>query len=53
MRTRCKCCDCCLWGGMLNDNLAQVVDEILDAHAASRMGIDQIGQICVMIHRYI
>lgn len=28
----------------------QVVDEIFDKHAAARMGIDQIGQICVMIH---
>lgn len=28
----------------------QVVDEIYDRHAASRMGVDQIGQICVMIH---
>lgn len=28
----------------------QVVDEIFDKHAASLMGIDQIGQICVMIH---
>lgn len=28
----------------------QVVDEIYDKHAAARMGIDQIGQICVMIH---
>lgn len=29
----------------------QVVDEIIDRHAASRMGIDQVGQVCVMIHR--
>jgi tRNA-splicing ligase RtcB (3'-phosphate/5'-hydroxy nucleic acid ligase) len=28
----------------------QVVDEIFDHHAAARMGIDQIGQVCVMIH---
>jgi tRNA-splicing ligase RtcB len=28
----------------------QVVDEIYDKHAAARMGIDRIGQICVMIH---
>lgn len=28
----------------------QVVDEIFDRHAAARMGIDTIGQICVMIH---
>ncbi len=28
----------------------QVVDEIYDKKAAARMGIDQIGQICVMIH---
>jgi tRNA-splicing ligase RtcB (3'-phosphate/5'-hydroxy nucleic acid ligase) len=28
----------------------QVVDEIFDRHAAARMGIDQIGQVCVMIH---
>ena len=28
----------------------QVVDEIYDKHAAARMGIDQIGQVCVMIH---
>lgn len=29
----------------------QVVDEIFDEVAAARMGIDQLGQICVMIHR--
>jgi tRNA-splicing ligase RtcB len=28
----------------------QVVDEIFDAHAAARMGIDKVGQVCVMIH---
>ena len=28
----------------------QVVDEIYDKVAASRMGIDKIGQICIMIH---
>jgi len=28
----------------------QVVDEIFDSHAARRMGIDQLGQICIMIH---
>jgi tRNA-splicing ligase RtcB (3'-phosphate/5'-hydroxy nucleic acid ligase) len=28
----------------------QVVDEIFDPWAATKMGIDQIGQICVMIH---
>lgn len=28
----------------------QVVEEIIDAHAASRMGIDRVGQVCVMIH---
>ena len=28
----------------------QVVDEIFDKHAAARMGIDKIGQVCVMIH---
>lgn len=28
----------------------QVVDEIFDPWAASKMGIDQIGQVCVMIH---
>jgi tRNA-splicing ligase RtcB len=28
----------------------QVVDEIFDTHAAARMGIDKIGQICIMIH---
>lgn len=28
----------------------QVVDEIYDTHAAARMGIDRIGQICIMIH---
>jgi tRNA-splicing ligase RtcB len=28
----------------------QVVDEIFDKHAASRMGIDEVGQVCVMIH---
>ena len=28
----------------------QVVDEIFDKHAAARMGIDKIGQVCIMIH---
>ena len=28
----------------------QVVDEIFDKHAAARMGIDRIGQVCIMIH---
>jgi tRNA-splicing ligase RtcB len=28
----------------------QVVDEIYDKHAASRMGIDKVGQVCIMIH---
>lgn len=28
----------------------QVVDEIYDAHAAARMGIDKVGQVCIMIH---
>lgn len=28
----------------------QIVDEIYDTYAASRMGIDQVGQACVMIH---
>jgi len=28
----------------------QVVDEIYDTHAAAKMGIDQVGQVCVMIH---
>jgi tRNA-splicing ligase RtcB len=28
----------------------QVVDEIFDKHAAARMGIDQVGQVCIMIH---
>ena len=28
----------------------QVVDEIFDSHAAARMGIDTVGQVCVMIH---
>jgi tRNA-splicing ligase RtcB len=28
----------------------QVVDEIFDRHAAARMGIDTIGQVCIMIH---
>ncbi len=28
----------------------QVVDEIYDKSAAGRMGIDRIGQVCVMIH---
>lgn len=28
----------------------QIVDEIYDAHAAGRMGIEQRGQVCVMIH---
>lgn len=28
----------------------QVVDEIFDVNAARKMGIDQVGQVCVMIH---
>ena len=28
----------------------QVVDEIYDKWAASKMGIEKTGQICVMIH---
>lgn len=28
----------------------QVVDEIFDEFAASRMGIDTVGQVCIMIH---
>lgn len=28
----------------------QVVEEIHDVRAAARMGIDQIGQVCIMIH---
>jgi len=28
----------------------QVVDEIFDTWAANKMGIDRIGQVCVMIH---
>ncbi|GMH45722.1 hypothetical protein BSKO_13685 [Bryopsis sp. KO-2023] len=28
----------------------QVVDQIFDEKAASKMGIDQLGQVCVMIH---
>ena len=28
----------------------QVVDEVCDRRAASRMGIDRVGQVCVMIH---
>lgn len=29
---------------------SQVVDEIFDTWAANKMGIDRIGQVCVMIH---
>ena len=28
----------------------QYVEEIYDKHAAAKMGIDQIGQVCVMVH---
>ena len=28
----------------------QVVDEIFNKSSASKMGIDQIGQVCIMIH---
>ncbi|KAH7724853.1 hypothetical protein AAVH_07442 [Aphelenchoides avenae] len=28
----------------------QVVDEIYDDYAASKMGIDHVGQVCVMLH---
>ena len=27
-----------------------MVDEIFDTWAANKMGIDRIGQVCVMIH---
>ena len=27
-----------------------MVDEIYDKHAASKMGIDHKGQVCLMIH---
>jgi len=27
-----------------------VVEEIFDQHAATRMGIETLGQVCVMIH---
>jgi RNA-splicing ligase RtcB len=30
--------------------MAQVVDEIFDARAASQMGIGEKGQVVVMIH---
>jgi tRNA-splicing ligase RtcB len=30
--------------------VAQVVDEVFDRVAARRMGIDRLGQVCVMIH---
>ena len=28
----------------------QVVDEIFDEFAAQKMGIDRLGQVCIMIH---
>jgi tRNA-splicing ligase RtcB len=28
----------------------QVVDEIYDTAAASKMGIDRLGQVCIMVH---
>eukprot|EP00051_Salpingoeca_urceolata_P028473 m.487065 g.487065 ORF g.487065 m.487065 type:complete len:525 (+) comp24766_c0_seq1:164-1738(+) len=28
----------------------QVVDQIYDKHAAARMGLNRVGQVCVMIH---
>ncbi|CAD5212774.1 unnamed protein product [Bursaphelenchus okinawaensis] len=28
----------------------QIVDEIYDKYAASKMGIDHVGQVCVMLH---
>jgi tRNA-splicing ligase RtcB len=28
----------------------QVVDEIYDKYAAGKMGIDHVGQVCVMVH---
>ena len=30
--------------------LLQVVDEVFDRVAARKMGIDQVGQVCIMIH---
>jgi tRNA-splicing ligase RtcB len=29
---------------------SQVVEEVFDRHAATRMGVDRVGQVCVMIH---
>eukprot|EP01041_Mallomonas_annulata_P008170 gene8170-16791_t len=34
----------------IRDRDRKVVDEIFDHFAASRMGIDRVGQVCVMIH---
>ena len=28
----------------------QVVEEVFDQAAARKMGIDQVGQVCIMIH---
>ena len=28
----------------------QVIDEVFDRVAARKMGIDQVGQVCIMIH---
>ena len=33
-----------------SEGFHQVVDEIFDTWAANKMGIDRIGQVCVMIH---
>ncbi len=27
-----------------------MVEEIYDAHAAAKMGVESVGQVCVMIH---
>ncbi|EFN58446.1 hypothetical protein CHLNCDRAFT_55997 [Chlorella variabilis] len=38
------------YGGMVGGEPSKVVDEVFDRVAARKMGIDQVGQVCVMIH---
>lgn len=50
-RSRCACAQQARsWRPRRLRAVAQVVDEIFDTWAANKMGIDRIGQVCVMIH---
>lgn len=44
---KCRFVECLFCKNALN---AQVVDEIFDEAAAKKMGIDHVGQVCMMLH---